>query len=80
MKISVIYNHKDKKHNLFIIMQCKLFKNKGEDFMLKSIRKFFSMILPICMLVTTAPCIISTAEGKTVNFYIRGSIKAKVVG
>ncbi len=48
--------------------------------MLKSIRKFFSMILPICMLVTTAPCIISTAEGKTVNFYIRGSIKAKVVG
>ena len=61
-------------------MQCKLFKNKGEDFMLKSIRKFFSMILPICMLVTTAPCIISTAEGKTVNFYIRGSIKAKVVG
>ena len=80
MRISVIYNHKDKKHNLFIIMQCKLFKNKGEDFMLKSIRKFFSMILPICMLVTTAPCIISTAEGKTVNFYIRGSIKAKVVG
>lgn len=80
MKISVIYNHKDKKHNLFIIMQCKLSKNKGEDFMLKSIRKFFSMILPICMLVTTAPCIISTAEGKTVNFYIRGSIKAKVVG
>lgn len=73
MKISVIYNHKDKKHNLFIIMQCKLFKNKGEDFMLKSIRKFFSMILPICMLVTTAPCIISTAEGKTVDFSIVNS-------
>lgn len=80
MKISVIYNHKDKKHNLFIIMQCKLFKNKGEDFMLKSIRKFFSMILPICMLATTAPCIISTAEGKTVNFYIMGSIRAEVEG
>lgn len=80
MKISVIYNHKDKKHNLFIIMQCKLFKNKGEDFMLKSIRKFFSMILPICMLVTTAPCIISTAEGKTVDFYIMGSIRAEVEG
>lgn len=80
MKISVIYNHKDKKHNLFIIMQCKLSKNKGEDFMLKSIRKFFSMILPICMLVTTAPCIISTAEGKTVNFYIMGSIRAEVEG
>ena len=73
MKISVIYNHKDKKHNLFIIMQCKLFKNKGEDFMLKSIRKFFSMILPICMLATTAPCIISTAEGKTVDFSIVNS-------
>lgn len=54
-------------------MQCKLFKNKGEDFMLKSIRKFFSMILPICMLVTTAPCIISTAEGKTVDFSIVNS-------
>lgn len=80
MKISVIYNHKDKKHNLLIIMQCKLFKNKGEDFMLKSIRKFFSMILPICMLVTTAPCIISTAEGKTVDFYIMGSIRAEVEG
>lgn len=80
MKISVIYNHKDKKYNLFIIMQCKLSKNKGEDFMLKSIRKFFSMILPICMLVTTAPCIISTAEGKTVNFYIMGSIRAEVEG
>lgn len=78
MKISVIYNHKDKKHNLFIIMQCKLFKNKGEDFMLKSIRKFFSMILPICMLVTTAPCIISTAEGKTVDFYIMSNIRAEV--
>lgn len=78
MKISVIYNHKDKKHNLFIIMQCKLFKNKGEDFMLKSIRKFFSMILPICMLATTAPCIISTAEGKNVDFCIMGSIKADV--
>ena len=61
-------------------MQCKLFKNKGEDFMLKSIRKFFSMILPICMLVTTAPCIISTAEGKTVDFYIMGSIRAEVEG
>ena len=74
MKISVIYNHKDKKHNLFIIMQCKLFKNKGEDFMLKSIRKFFSMILPICMLVTTAPCIISTAEGEIkADFSISGS-------
>ena len=59
-------------------MQCKLFKNKGEDFMLKSIRKFFSMILPICMLVTTAPCIISTAEGKNVDFCIMGSIKADV--
>lgn len=54
-------------------MQCKLFKNKGEDFMLKSIRKFFSMILPICMLATTAPCIISTAEGKTVDFSIVNS-------
>ncbi len=32
--------------------------------MLKSIRKFFSIILPICMLVTTAPCIISSAEGE----------------
>ena len=41
--------------------------------MLKSIRKFFSMILPICMLVTTAPCIISTAEGKTVDFSIVNS-------
>lgn len=48
--------------------------------MLKSIRKFFSMILPICMLVTTAPCIISTAEGKTVDFYIMGSIRAEVEG
>lgn len=55
-------------------MQCKLFKNKGEDFMLKSIRKFFSMILPICMLVTTAPCIISTAEGEIkADFSISGS-------
>lgn len=55
-------------------MQCKLFKNKGEDFMLKSIRKFFSMILPICMLVTTAPCIISTAEGEIkAGFCISGS-------
>lgn len=85
MKISVIYNHKDKKHNLFIIMQCKLFKNKGEDFMLKSIRKFFSMILPICMLATTAPCIISTAEGEIKadfyigDYYISTTVKDKQV-
>ncbi len=85
MKISVIYNHKDKKYNLFIIMQCKLSKNKGEDFMLKSIRKFFSMILPICMLVTTAPCIISTAEGEIKadfyigDYYISTTVKDKQV-
>lgn len=51
-------------------MQCKLSKNKGEDFMLKSIRKFFSMILPICMLVTTAPCIISSAINEEFTFTI----------
>ena len=66
-------------------MQCKLSKNKGEDFMLKSIRKFFSMILPICMLVTTAPCIISTAEGEIKadfyigDYYISTTVKDKQV-
>lgn len=66
-------------------MQCKLFKNKGEDFMLKSIRKFFSMILPICMLATTAPCIISTAEGEIKadfyigDYYISTTVKDKQV-
>lgn len=66
-------------------MQCKLFKNKGEDFMLKSIRKFFSMILPICMLATTAPYIISTAEGEIKadfyigDYYISTTVKDKQV-
>lgn len=53
--------------------------------MLKSIRKFFSMILPICMLATTAPCIISTAEGEIKadfyigDYYISTTVKDKQV-